>query len=57
LKFDSACSCAASSAAETFQRCAARPIAGANRAGTKPGSARRPSPGPGPSERVSALRV
>ena len=34
LKFDSAMSCAASSAAETFQRRAARAIGSRNRAGT-----------------------
>ncbi len=37
LKFDSAISCAASSAAETFQRCAAAAIASRKRAGTNAG--------------------
>ena len=48
LKLLSAYSCAASSAAETFQRCAARASAGAKRAGTKLGSARPPRPSPAP---------
>jgi hypothetical protein len=50
LKLLSANSCAASSAAETFQRCAARASAGANRTGTNDGNARdeRPSPEPLP---------
>ncbi len=45
LKLDSAYSWAASSDAETFQRLAARAIAGANAAGTNEGTALRPSPG------------
>ena len=44
LKFDSAYSCAPSSAAETFQRCAARASGAANRAGTNDGIARVRSP-------------
>ena len=46
LKFDSAMSCAASSPAETFQRCAACASGLAYAAGTNDGSARAVSPSP-----------
>jgi hypothetical protein len=59
LKPLSAYSCAASSAPDTLQRCAAREIAGAKRSGTKDCSAvlRAPSPPPKPTDAVPALRV
>ena len=63
LKFDSAMSCAASSPAETFQRCAACASGRAYAAGTNDGSERAVSPSPplgfvvNPTEVVPALRV
>ena len=61
LKFDSAYSCAASRCADTLQRCAARMISGAKRAGTKDWTARvaRPSPpwAPKPTDELPGLRV
>ena len=59
LKPLSAYSCAASSAPETLQRCAAREIASANCAGTNDCNATlvAPSPPPKPTDDVPALRT
>jgi hypothetical protein len=62
LNFDSAASCAPSSADDTFQRCAARASGAANRAGTSDGSAplTAPSaaaPAPKPTEALPAFNA